>query len=81
MTLPTRRSLKPNIAIEHADYATILGNEFTVSTYVAKKPLYRVPISAPAIIPGRKIRTLKLAVIIFCGSVALELFIKGWIWC
>lgn len=51
-TLPTRRSLAPNLAIEHADYATILGNEFTISTYkYANKPLYRVPISVPALYP------------------------------
>jgi glycosyltransferase involved in cell wall biosynthesis len=47
-TLPKLRSLKPNLAIEHADYATILGNDFTISTYkYANKPLYRVPISSP----------------------------------
>ena len=52
ITLPTRRSLKPNLAIEHADYAIILGNEFTVSTYAyAKKPLYRLPISSAAFYP------------------------------
>ena len=52
LTLPTRRSLKPNSAIECADYATILGNEFTISTYqYANKPLYRVPISAPVEYP------------------------------
>ena len=51
-TLPTRRSMKPNLAIEHADYATILGNEFTISTYrYANKPLYRLPISAAALYP------------------------------
>ena len=51
-TLPTRRSLEPNMAIEHADYATILGNEFTISTYqYGNKPLYRVPISAPVQYP------------------------------
>jgi glycosyltransferase involved in cell wall biosynthesis len=52
LTLPTRRSLKPNTAIECADFATILGNEFTISTYqYANKPLYRVPISAPVEYP------------------------------
>jgi glycosyltransferase involved in cell wall biosynthesis len=44
--------LKPNLAIEHADYATILGNEFTINTYkYATKPMYRVPISTPALYP------------------------------
>jgi glycosyltransferase involved in cell wall biosynthesis len=52
LTLPTWRSLKPNLAIEHADYATILGNEFTINTYrYANKPMYRVPISTPALYP------------------------------
>ena len=51
-TLTTRRSLAPNLAIEHADHATILGNEFTISTYkYANKPFYRVPISVPAMYP------------------------------
>jgi glycosyltransferase involved in cell wall biosynthesis len=51
-TLPTRRSLPPNLAIEHADYATILGNDFTASTYAyAGKPLYRIPISSAALYP------------------------------
>ena len=50
--MPTRRSLQPNMAIEHADYATVLGNEFTISTYqYGNKPLYRVPISAPVQYP------------------------------
>ena len=49
VTLPTRRSLKPNLSIEHADYAIILGNEFTIGTYAyANKPLYRLPISSAA---------------------------------
>jgi glycosyltransferase involved in cell wall biosynthesis len=52
VTLPTRRSLKPNLAIEHADYATILGNEFTISTYAySNKPLYRLPISSATLYP------------------------------
>jgi glycosyltransferase involved in cell wall biosynthesis len=52
-TLPTRRSLPPNLAIEHADYATILGNKFTIGTYsYANKPLFRVPISAHELHPS-----------------------------
>jgi hypothetical protein len=51
-TLPKRRSLKPNLAIEHADCATILGNEFTMGTYrYANKPLYRMSISTPTLYP------------------------------
>ena len=46
------RYLTPNFAIERAEYATVLGNEFTVGTYeYANKPLFRVPISAPVVYP------------------------------
>lgn len=40
-----RKVVEPNWAIESADYATILGNEFTESTYsYAGKPIYRLPL-------------------------------------
>ena len=46
------RYLTPNFAIERADYATVLGNDFTMSTYRhANKPLFRIPISSPAVYP------------------------------
>jgi glycosyltransferase involved in cell wall biosynthesis len=52
VTLRPRRWEMPNLAIEHADWATILGNEFTVSTFrYANKPLYRVPISVATLYP------------------------------
>jgi len=52
VTLPPRRFERPNLAIEHADCATILGNEFTINTFrYANKPLYRIPISNPFIYP------------------------------
>jgi glycosyltransferase involved in cell wall biosynthesis len=42
----------PNWGIEHADYATVLGNEFTLNTYrYANKPMFRVPISTPVVYP------------------------------
>lgn len=35
--------IKENFAIEYADYATILGNDFTINTYrYANKPLFRI---------------------------------------
>jgi hypothetical protein len=38
----TRKRVEPNWAIEHADYATIKGNDFTISTYsYARKPYFR----------------------------------------
>jgi hypothetical protein len=41
-----------NFAIENADFATILGNEFTINTYkYANKQIYRIPISTPILYP------------------------------
>lgn len=52
VTLRPRRFEIPNLAIEYADCATVLGNEFTISTFLyAKKPIYRVPISSPFVYP------------------------------
>ena len=52
VTLPFLRMQEPNLAIEHADIGTVLGNEFTIGTYrYAKKPIFRIPISTPAIYP------------------------------
>jgi glycosyltransferase involved in cell wall biosynthesis len=40
-----RKVVEPNWAIESADYATILGNDFTENTYrYAGKPIYRLPL-------------------------------------
>jgi glycosyltransferase involved in cell wall biosynthesis len=40
-----RKVVEPNWAIESADYATILGNEFTEQTYrYAGKPIFRLPL-------------------------------------
>jgi glycosyltransferase involved in cell wall biosynthesis len=47
VTLQPRRWEMPNLCIEHADCATVLGNEFTMGTFrYAGKPMYRVPISS-----------------------------------
>lgn len=52
VTLSPRRFEMPNLAIEHADCATILGNEFTMSTFMyANKPMYPIPISTPVVYP------------------------------
>ncbi|MEB3218343.1 MAG: glycosyltransferase [Nostocales cyanobacterium 94392] len=52
ITLSPKRFEQPNKAIEYADCATVLGNEFTINTFkYANKPLYRVPISAPRLYP------------------------------
>lgn len=45
VTLTPRRYEQPNLGIEHADCATIIGNEFTMGTFrYAGKPLYPLPI-------------------------------------
>jgi glycosyltransferase involved in cell wall biosynthesis len=44
-TLRPKRYEVPNLGIEYADCATVLGNDFTCGTFkYAGKPLYRVPI-------------------------------------
>lgn len=48
ISLPPHKLVEENQAIEHADCATVLGNEFTMETYrFANKPLCRIPISSP----------------------------------
>jgi glycosyltransferase involved in cell wall biosynthesis len=50
ISLRPRRFETPTQAVEQADYITLLGNEFTISTFkYANKPIYRVPISTPGI--------------------------------
>ncbi|MGB3639747.1 MAG: glycosyltransferase [Rivularia sp. (in: cyanobacteria)] len=52
ITLSPQRFEQPNKAIEYADCATVLGNEFTMNTFkYANKPLHRIPISAPMLYP------------------------------
>ena len=52
ITFQPRRFERPNLGIEHADCATITGNEFTINTFrYAGKPIYRVPQAACAVFP------------------------------
>lgn len=52
VTLRPRRFEWPNLAIEHADCAIVLGAESTINTFrYANKPLYRVPVSSPVLYP------------------------------
>ena len=57
MTLRGGRTEMPNLGIEHAHAATILGNRFTIETFrYANKPLYPLPVT-PAFLypsPGEK---------------------------
>jgi glycosyltransferase involved in cell wall biosynthesis len=51
--LSSLRQIESNLAIEHADYATLLGNEFTLGTYqYAKKPIFLIPISTCGLYPS-----------------------------
>lgn len=44
VTLRPRRFEKPNYGMEYADYATAMGNDFTVNTFhYAKKKIFRLP--------------------------------------
>lgn len=48
IVLMPQRTLTPSYNIEEADCATILGNDYTKSTYAfANKEMFRVPISSP----------------------------------
>ena len=52
VSLTSFKFIEYNWAIEYADYATVLGNQFTVDTYkYAKKPVYRIPISSCNLYP------------------------------
>jgi len=54
--------VEQNWAIENADCATILGNEFTIETYrYAKKKIYRVPISTCSVYPFPEHKNFNLA--------------------
>ncbi len=48
VSLRPAKEVSPNLGIEHADCAVVLGNQFTIDTFAyAGKPIFRVPISTP----------------------------------
>lgn len=52
VTLASFKFIEYNWAIEYADCATVLGNQFTIDTYqYANKPIYRIPISSCNLYP------------------------------
>lgn len=63
VTLPLRRKIVEfNWAIEHADYATILGNQFTLDTYkYANKQIFRLPIPTCTVYPWFSNKDFKYA--------------------
>jgi glycosyltransferase involved in cell wall biosynthesis len=47
VTIPPNRLENPHLGVEHADYLTTCGNEFTMGTYAyANKPIFRLPMVA-----------------------------------
>lgn len=47
VTIPANRLETPHLGVEHANYLTTCGNEFTMKTYAyAGKPIFRLPIPA-----------------------------------
>lgn len=52
VTLKLRRFERPNFGIEYADCATMLGNDFTLSTFeYSKKPIYKIPMTPALLFP------------------------------
>jgi glycosyltransferase involved in cell wall biosynthesis len=52
ITLRTRRVEPTNWGIEHADCATVLGNDFTMGTFrYANKPMYYIPVISLGLYP------------------------------
>lgn len=48
----SQRIIEQNLAIEYADYATIVGNDFTANTYqYAQKPIFQIPHTSCAVYP------------------------------
>jgi len=55
ITLIPRRIVPSSMGIEHADFATIKGNQFTINTFrYAQKPTYRIPTSTPVLHPWQE---------------------------
>jgi glycosyltransferase involved in cell wall biosynthesis len=78
ITLRPQRFETPNLGIEYADYATVLGNDFTVNTFkYANKPMFRIPISSSHVYPcpdGKDFETIRKRFLWFGGS---ALVLKG----
>src|SRR5262249_46162318 len=50
--LPAKRTMMPDFAIEHANYAVALGNESTLNTYrYCRKPIFRMTVSPLDVYP------------------------------
>jgi glycosyltransferase involved in cell wall biosynthesis len=52
VTLPLNRLETPHLGVEHADYLTTCGNEFTINTFrYSGKPIFRLPMVAQKMWP------------------------------
>jgi len=52
VTLKPWRYMVPHLGIEHADYATMNGNQFSIDTFrYAGKRIFPVPVAAPVLYP------------------------------
>jgi hypothetical protein len=52
ITISPIKMAETNLAIEYADFATILGNDVTIDTYkYANKPIFPIRISTPVLFP------------------------------
>lgn len=52
VSLPLNRLETPHLGVEHADYLTTCGNEFTINTFrYAEKPIFRLPMVAQKMWP------------------------------
>lgn len=52
VTIPPNRLETPHLGVEHADYLTTCGNEFTMNTYAySGKPIFRLPMVAQKMWP------------------------------
>jgi glycosyltransferase involved in cell wall biosynthesis len=52
IVLEPKRTMKPHHSYEYADYITLLGNDFTLSTFDhIKKPVFKIPISTNVVFP------------------------------
>ena len=52
ITATSIRVIEHNFAVEHADYLTVLGNEFDESTYCySRKPIFRLSVPTPNVYP------------------------------
>ena len=81
-TLQPRRFELPNLAIEYADCATVLGNEFTLNTFDTQKSPY-IPsrfYSLLLLTLGPRARISRRAASAFCGSAVADSSGKASIW-